>query len=401
MSLLEKDAIVKMYNKKTKKSIHLGESVDVFILLAVLILLISPLIINLGLKLNTGIKQKDLFLSLRCEELFGREITEKLLQDFSELNPDVRIRVLNAPDEKGREPDILILDENDGQAAPLVSFMDLLFYNIDILKTAGFDRPPKTREEFLAFAKTAAGRDNPALAGVSGAAMGLSPQDRQAVSRDIFSWIWASGGDFWPAGNSPVINTRTLVNDITFLGRLYREGALAPGTFETAGDRRLEEFAQGKIAMMIASSRAIPFLREKMGDGAFGVTTVPVSASPGKYSIGLSGFYAGVNAACAYPDEARNFVSFLAEQSPLFCAKLKAVPGNVSSLIPGDYVRDDSFYSKAWDIFEASKIVQGFSVKNRGMEYENAVLEEIRIFFEGSRTAQETAAAIQKRWDAE
>jgi ABC-type glycerol-3-phosphate transport system substrate-binding protein len=32
---------------------------------------------------------------------------------------------------------------------PLVSSMDVLFYNIDILKATGFDRPPKNRTEFL------------------------------------------------------------------------------------------------------------------------------------------------------------------------------------------------------------------------------------------------------------
>jgi len=384
--------------------------------------MVSPLVINFFYGFNAGSKLKELYLSPHCEELFGKELTEALLRDFGERNPDLSLRLLNTAVE--READIFIFDEGefsglassgalmpfepfpdsetDGQqlAVPLVSFMDLLFYNIDILKAAGFDRPPKTRDEFLAFAQTVAGSDSPALSGVFGTAMGLSLHDRQALSRDIFSWIWAAGGDFWSAENGPVINTRAMVSDISFLGRLYREGALAPESFDTAGNQRLEEFSQGKIAMIIASSGAIPFLRDKMGDGAFGVTTIPVPASAGKYSAGLSSLYAGINASCAYPAEARNFLVFLAEQSPLLCAELKAVPGDISQLFPGDYVKDDPFYSKAQDIFEASKIAQGFSGKAGAQEYEKAFIEEIRAFFGNTQTAQETANAIQQRWNA-
>ena len=412
-----------MYLKNTKKSIRLVERIDVFVVLSILVLVITPVILNFVFKQKADTvisdKQAELFLSPRCEELFGRERTEKLLRDFGELNPDLRINLLNVSDEGDREPDILIFDEGEysglaakgalmslepysdleteprRQAIPLVYFMDLLFYNIDVLKAAGFDRPPKTREEFLSYARTVSGGNKAA-----GAAVGLSPRDRQAVSRDIFSWIWSDGGDFWQTENRPVINSRPLIADITFFGRLYRERALAPDGFETTGDQRLEEFAQGKVAMMIASTRAIPSLREKMGDAAFGITTIPGSGAAGKYSIDLSGFYAGINVSCTYPNEAWSFLAFLAEQSPLLCAELKATPGIVSGLFSSDYMKDDPFYSKARDIFESSEIVRGFSKTPHAEEYEGAVREEIKLFFENSRTAQETAAAIQRRWDA-
>ena len=421
MSLLDKENIVKVYSKNVKKSIYFLERIDIFIIISVLVLIIIPVIMNFAFKPKTGNDEKltELFLSTRCEEFFGREWTETLLREFGELNPEMRVKLLNISDEEGREPDIFIFDEGDfsGLAArnalmflepysdqgaetrrlaiPLVSFMDLLFYNIDLLKAAGFDRPPKTRTEFLAYAKAVSGGNNAAGTGV-----GLSPKDRQALSRDIFSWIWSDGGDFWQTKDRPIINSRFITADISFLGSLYREAAMAPNSFAATGDQRLEEFAQGKIAMIIASTRAIPYLREKMGDDAFGITTIPVSGAAGKYSITLSGLYAGINAKCAYPDEALKFLLFFAEQSPFLCAKLKAVPGNVSNFIPGDYVKADTFYSKAWDIFESSRIVQGFSGKPGEQEFERAVREELQIFFESSRTAQETSAAIQRRWDA-
>jgi multiple sugar transport system substrate-binding protein len=411
MNLLKTLGIIKIYLKNKKKSICSSDPgrIDRFILIGLAILLITPEIINFSLKAKVEAKKVTLSLSPRFGELFGSEMTETLLLEFKERYPDLRLQITDGA------PDILIFDEGefsvlaaegslakidvyeeepplfitDQPAVPLVSFMDMLFYNVDILSAAGFDRPPKTRDEFTACAAAVSG-------GNSGAALSLSSADRQALSRDIFSWIWAAGGNIEPAE----ISNRAVIADINFFGALNRNKVLAPRVFDTTGDQRLEEFADGRIAMMIASTRAIPFLREKMGDGAFGITTVPSSGGGGKYSVCLSRIYAGINVNCEHPEEARNFLAFLAEKSPLLCAELKAVPGKVSDLIPGDYVRDDPFYSKAWDIFEASATVQGFSGRPEAQEYESAFLEELRVYFETERSAQDTAAAIQKRWDA-
>ena len=448
MNLLEKDTIINIYSKNDKMSRYFPRRVDLFIVLSVLVLLFSHIISNYviagfrsGADTDNKHKKTELLLSARYEELFGREWTEMLLREFEEKNTDLKLILMDNSDE--RDPDILIIEEGnfssfaaalaslepyfnqernlhnftanqrfdspdeihksnmDLYTVPLVSFMDLLFYNIDLLSAAGFDRPPKTRDEFLAYTKAVSQRKS------AGAVLSLSIHDRQAAARDVFSWIWASGGDFWLNDSSsqnaqkPVINTRSIIRDISFLGSLYGSETFASVSYSLTGEHRLEEFAQGKIALMIASTSVIPFLRERMGDNAFGITTIPDSGLAVKYNLCLSGFYAGINANCEYPDEAWSFLSFLAEQIPLLCARLNAVPGVVSGFFSGDfnYMQDDPFYSKARDIFESSEIVQGFSKTARAEEFERIVLEEMREFFESGRTAEQTAAAIQRRWD--
>jgi len=382
--------------------------------------MVSSFIIKPFISLNIEKKQKVLLLSPQFEELFGQEITETLTQEFMNGKTGLKIRLLKLPEEKETVPDILIFDEGnfsaltdegilaklssysknkDQSAIPLVSFMNLLFYNIDILTAAGFDRPPKTRDEFLNYAKAVSNSGDAQLANTAGAAISLSLKDKNAVQRDIFSWIWASGGDFWQEGNRPMLNAKAMSGEINFFGRLYNDRVLAYRIFETTGEQRLEDFSNGSIAMMIASTGTIPFLRERMGDKSFGVTNIPGSGPAGKYNIGISSIYAGINVNCEYPDEAWDFIVFLEEQSRLFCEALKAVPGAVSGIIPGDYVRNDPFYSKSQDIFESSVIVQGFSGKPHAAEYENAFLEELQRFFRSSRTADETITAIQRRWD--
>jgi ABC-type glycerol-3-phosphate transport system substrate-binding protein len=432
---LKNEDIDNSNSKNDKKSIYLSLRTEIFIIISIFILIITPFIFNVFTGKSDKETQIELSLSRDFEAFFGSEIMGKIFHEFEEQNPNLKIRLLSVSDEK--DPDIFVFDKGDFNiliaggklmplepfpgtetdvgyneakqlAIPLVSFMDLLFYNIELLQAAGFDRPPKTRDDFLAFAGAVSKVNNEAIAGF---AMGLNPADKQSLSRDIFSWIWASGNDFWSGEESPAINNRSIIRDISFLGRVYREGILAPQCFNTTGDQLLEKFAAGEIAMIIASTRAIPALRENMGDDAFGITTIPDSGQAGKYSIGLSGIYAGINIAGTYQQAAITFLEYLVGSIPLFCAELKAVPGDVTDLFSSDYkdyIKDDLFYSKAWDIFESSQIVQGFSGVERGDEFENIAREELKKYFESGQpstqraadaAAAAAAAAIQQRWD--
>ena len=426
MSLLEKDSIDNNNHNTAKKSILLANRIDLMIIIVLFVVLAGPFITSLFLRQGEKAKQANLYLSPRCEELFTAEVMQKLLLEFEEQNPDIKIRVGTGSAEEGKGKnvlpaviDVFVFDEGEfsalvaensllelnsftnydsgtaQMAIPLVSFMDMLFYNINILSEAGFDSPPKSRDAFLSYARTVSKSDLNA----SGSAISLNPNDRQSLSRDIFSWIWASGGNFWADEKGPIFNTRPIINDLTFLGILNREGLLAPDIFSTTGNQRVEQFAQGKIAMMIASARAIPYLREKMGDDAFGITTIPDAGTGGKYNIGISAIYSGIYSESTHPEEAWRFLEFLAQKCPLLCEELKAIPGVVSDIIPGDYVLDDFFYSKAWDIFESARITEGFTGKAHAMEYKATVLEELETFFTTDRSAQETVNAIQRRWD--
>ena len=379
---------------------------DVFLITAVFLIIAVPLIFTISVNSNKAdeeapVSQVNLFISNSFKDYFGAEITENLFLEFEELYPDIFI---SAADDT-QEPDIFIFNESGFNiyaaanavltAIPLVSFMDLLFYNIDILTAAGFDSPPKTREEFTAYCGVISGADLNAAA----AAISLSDKDRGGLSRDIFSWIWAGGGNFWADGDKPFLNTRAIVNDIAFFGTLYSEGMYAPRIFETTGDQRLEDFARGRIAMMAASARVIPFLRDRMREGSFGITSIPDANTGGRYNTGISSLYAAISSNSQYPDEALIFLEFLSEKSFILCEEMKAVPGIISNIIPGNYVADDPYYSKAWEIFEFAQTAEGFSGNPNAVKYETAFLEELRIFFESTRTAQQTVTAIQRRWD--
>jgi multiple sugar transport system substrate-binding protein len=359
-------------------------------------------------------KRTDIFISPQCEVLFGKDIVDKLIRDFEEQKPELRVRraeqgvadliffeecelsgLLRQGALSSLTPYIHTETQSGQWAIPLVSFMDLFFYNIPILMAAGLDRPPKNRVEFLAAARAAAKLNespDPGRTVVYGTALGLSPGDPLGLRRDVYSWIWAAGGDIRPpeTADGQLELSRAAADTIAFFGQLNREGLLAPGTFDKTGAVRLEEFAEGKIAMMTASSRDISILRKSMNAADFGITTIPAAAQ-GKTRLGLLAIHAGISSECAKPDEAWAFLAFLAEQSQTIAAALGAVPGSLPGAFPGgsffagEYITEDPLYSKAWDIFEAADLAEDLSGHPQAGELEQLIREKLALAFEGKR----------------
>jgi multiple sugar transport system substrate-binding protein len=420
------------------------KKLDRYLFIAAAVLLLGLIAVRLAAKVQEENQKVDLSFTQILDYGLEDDTLASLIAEFEDRNPAIRIRVdprpykepdqsaAGEPPKKGEYPaDILIFDEglinaflqrnllaslnpyvhsdsdSDQRVIPLLSFMDLLFYHIDLLKAAGFDRPPKTRAEFLACAQALTGGKGTALSdpassrtagGIFGAALALGPEDRRGLYRDVFSWIWAAGAPIIREGR-PDFQNRAIIETLDFLDQLNREGLLLPGTFTNTGAQKNEAFAQGRVAMMIGSMEDIPLLREKMGDAAFGVTIIPGPAGyAGKPVIDPSFWYAGISSSCKHPDEAWSFLAFLAEKSPLLAAQTRAVPG--SGETPGSYIAEDPLYSKAWDIYEAAEVIRDFSAFPRAGDLETIVREELAALFEGPRTAAETAAAIQKRWES-
>jgi multiple sugar transport system substrate-binding protein len=404
---------------------------DRLLFFTVLSLFAGFLVVNLVFGEVNAIKKTSLVLSYQWEERFGRDLIDSLIGEFGERNPELLIR-LESPAKNARSaaPDILLFDENEyrelagkgalaplnlygyseaglRRAVPLVSFMDLLFYNINLLKAAGFDRPPKSRDELFACAKAITEKADSGDRRVYGVGLALGSGDTLSIRREIFSRIWASGASLFQDGK-PYFGGRAAAETLDFFERLKQNGAIAPGVFDKTGAELAADFAEGRVAMMVASVREIPELRKRMGDSSFGITVIPGTAeTPGQNRIALLSWYAGISADCAKAGEAWTFLSFLAEKGSVLAARMEAAPGSLpldnviphAGSFPELYIRNDPFYSKAWEIYEAAESVEEFSGMPEAAEYEQIVREELMKFF-GRGKAAETAAAIQKRWAA-
>jgi multiple sugar transport system substrate-binding protein len=370
------------------------------ILLAAFIAVIALIVIS-RITGRPSISRHHIDISISPQfDLFGGDLADALIRDFEKLRPDLRIT------KAGAGADILFFDDsefgrlrsgskllalnpyiavntqdaeadrehpvpeqNTQWALPLMSFMDLLFYNIDILQAANFDRPPKTRAEFLAVAKavanTGAEQDT-----VDSFALDLS----QGARLSVYPWIWAAGGEI-SSSNEPPALSRVALDTIAFFGQLNREGLLSTG-WEPAV-HQLEGFAKGKIAMITRPASDIALLQRIAGNLNYGITAIPGTAQ-GKNRLGLSKIYAGISADCALPDEAWAFLSFIAEKGPVLAEALAAIPGSLPAAFPADYIVKNPLYFKAWDIFEAAEIVEFRSDDPFEEETERLVMRKLR-----------------------
>jgi ABC-type glycerol-3-phosphate transport system substrate-binding protein len=390
-------SIVNIYRKFLEKSRSIfapsGKmpKIDIILFIAAVAVLAAALI-GRGVVKTEKSGRTEVYISAQCEYFFGKELTSALIQEFERQNTDLHIRTAtrggadivffddagfaalagaSGDAEDGNTPPLAplssyILNETgaDQRAVPLVYFMDLFFYNIDILTAADCIRPPKTRTEFLTAARSVAGLGKAAGTvagtaagdGVHALALGLNREDPTALRREIYPWIWADGGAVAEEGKPWLTSYATDI--VAFFGRLNSEGLLAPGTFEKTSAQRLEEFAQGKTAMMAASARDIPYLRANARDVNFGITAIPAVSAFTKNRVGLSGIYAGISGGSELQDEAWAFLAFVAGKRQALYAALGAVPGIYPDVTHGEYMDEDPLLSKAWEIFEAADIVE-------------------------------------------
>lgn len=279
------------------------------------------------------------------------------------------------------------INEGNGSASnALASFISVLYYNIDILSEAGFSRPPKTRGEFLDYAR-AIGNGKTRL----GLAMGLAGP--RGIYDDLYPWIYAAGIHLSREGKASV-NSRQVTESLGFFAALNNEDLIGPDARTADSSKKIDDFISGRAAFMVAPASEIERVRKAMGDGAFSVSAVP---SPDGYA-GRS-YYAGsdwaiaINPASRHREEAALFMDFMEGKAALLSEAAHAVSGSGS---PPSIA--DPFYSKVWDIAIAGEQARDFN----GLPWnamEAIFREELASLFQGGALPAEAASAIQAEWE--
>ncbi|MDL2229003.1 ABC transporter substrate-binding protein [Treponema sp. OttesenSCG-928-L16] len=277
---------------------------------------------------------------------------------------------------------------------PLVSFINVLFYNIDILSEQGFDRPPKNRGEFLSYARTIGNSAAPKQSLV----LALGKGNADGIYEDIYSWIWASGQQMMSEGRPGFSSAQTL-EILGFLRQLYDEKLLEQGLFSNTGRDKLKQFAEGNACMMTGPVSAIAALRKENPGLNFGITVIPGSSAYfGKPIFSSHCWYAGILKESAHPEEALLFLSFLDEKSTALGLASHGIPWESAAI--NEYIDQDPLYGKAFDIYSAGESSGEFYCNPNPFSFEDIVRQEVIRFFNRLQSAEETAERINSQWEA-
>ena len=288
-------------------------------------------------------------------------------------------------------PELLKRDVIENAGAPILSFINVLYYNIEILREAGFTRPPRTRSEFLTFARAVA---------ANGENRALSLGSSRGMYDDVFPWIWAAGTPLIRDGN-PLVTSAPVVQSLAFLASLNNEGLISPDAFFADSRKKLEDFISGRTAFMIGPTRYIAFIRERMGDEAFSITSVPMlDNQTGRPFFASAGWTVGVHSASAHREEAGLFAAFLAGRASFLSENARGalLAYNAPETQMGRPSPPDPFYSKVWEISLVGEVAKDFSELAGKHELEEIFREELSALFAGTSSPAQAAAAIQERW---
>ena len=275
---------------------------------------------------------------------------------------------------------------------PVVNFVYPLYTNDDLLSAAGVSAPPTNRSEFRAAAAAVSGD------GVSGWALPLSLEAPNGVQNDVMSWVWASGGSMLNNGQPDVTNA-DVASASEFIKGMWDDGSIAPGAFTMKEQDKLEEFTNGRAAMIISSLSHINLIRESNPELNFSISALPAEDGyTGKRGIPYASWGIGIAENSEHKEEAWKLVDFLMSEATN--AKLSSIanafPGNTTA-VP-DFVQGDELFGKAFEIYQSGFPANEFVGLPVAEELMRQFGEQFQLYLEGDITLEEMQAAAQEAW---
>ena len=298
--------------------------------------------------------------------------------------------------DSGEVAAIIQLDGNS-YMFPVASFVYPVFMNLDLMEKAGVETMPQTRTEFVDAARKMTDADSNQYGWV----LPLSLQAPNGIQNDVMSWLWASGSSMLKDGQ-PDLTNDDVVGTLEFVQSMYDEGLISPGAFAKKEQDKVEEFVNGRVAMMVDSLAHINLIRDRSPDLNFGITAVPAADGyDGSRGLPYASWGIGVSEHSEHKEEAFKLVAYLmsTEVNAKLVSIANAFPGNVNA--KPDFVASDELFATAFEIFQNGYLANEFVGLPVAEELMRQLGVEVQQMLEGNQTAAEAAANAQVKWEAE
>ncbi|PRX61347.1 multiple sugar transport system substrate-binding protein [Nonomuraea fuscirosea] len=394
---------------------------------------------------SSGDTASDGSVTLEFAQWWGAELPagefDKIVNDFTAQNPNIKIKLLSAPYASTKQqlitgaasktlPDVVGLDGawvNDfakqgaitdlsklmsdanydtGQLAsqvqikgktymiPVVNFVYPLFVNKDLLTKAGVAKVPTTRTQFLDAAKkiSATGSD------VKGWALPLDTAVPNGIQNDVMSWLWASGGSMLTDGK-PNLTGAPVKSVVEFVKSLNDAGVIAPGSLTMKEQDKVEKFTNGQVGMMIDSLAHINLIKKNKPDLKFEVAALPAEDGyTGKRGIPYASWGIGISSSTEHKAEAFKFVSYLLskETNANLSTIANGFPGNKNA--QPDFSDSDPLFKTAFDIYQQGYPANEFVGLPKSEDLMRSFDEQLQLVLTGKTSVDDALAKSQESW---
>ena len=291
---------------------------------------------------------------------------------------------------------IISLDGNS-YMFPVASFVYPVFVNLDLMADAGLENPPTTRSEFVEAARKLTDESS----NQHGWVLPLSLQAPNGIQNDVMSWVWASGDSMMKDGK-PDLTNENVVETLDYIKSMYDEGLISPGAFAKKEQDKVEEFVNGRVAMMVDSLAHINLIRERNPDLNFGITALPAKDGyDGPRGLPYASWGIGISEHSEHKEEAFKLVAYLMseEVNAKLVSIANAFPGNVNA--KPDFVTSDELFATAFEIFQTGYLANEFVGLPVAEELMRLLGVEVQQMLDGNQSASDAAAKAQAKWEAE
>jgi len=274
----------------------------------------------------------------------------------------------------------------------------LMIYNKQMLADAGYNEPPKTWSEFREIAKAVTNPDK----GQYGFSMMM---DSSAASNGpiltVYPMLYTTGSTTVKDGK-PNVNTPEMIQTLTFFKELNDDGSILPGMFTKDGNQNTADVAAGTAAMTIMPSEHPGIARDAgLGDNT-GVCKVPIPDEGGKDIARLHGIELGICSGSDNKEAAWALLSWLTQDEPnlWWAENFSSIPANTNVADQySEFLANDPLNQDVYNNFLELDFVEELMMTPKSSDTWVAFTEEMQKMFLGEQTPEDTAAAIQARWE--
>ena len=273
---------------------------------------------------------------------------------------------------------------------PWLNDVKYMFVNMELLKQVGVEEAPTTWDQLIEDAKLCKEQ------GVCEFPIVGCYAQAECLICDYTCIAGAFGGAFVDENNQPTLDKAENIQALDFMAQTLKDGLCNPKSLEMIEDDVLSTFAAGNAVFAINWTYQYASMNDEsqssvVGQGA--ITPIPGTDKAQSATVN-GGMPLMITAGCKHPDEAWEYMLFLAskEMQAKYCA-------NALPIWKSLYTDPQVIETAGAEVVAASQIQFDF-IENRPIvpyynELSTAMQTEIQLVLLGQKTAEEALTGLQ------